>query len=177
MCRLRLGSIDQGTWNLTQASLVELYTELYTVESSSPRRRHSSLPRLTVRSAVTSVGYREATVPGAFRLHQFILSGDSLLVSKSGRKTMIMSLRREGMPSPSLSNLMVSPCFKEWLYIFYYYIDVDYMENRRYDERSDYAGGLKAGFWLAREQDDGDMAEGMTGRYISGRRLGGHRER
>ncbi|KAG2292918.1 hypothetical protein Bca52824_039587 [Brassica carinata] len=89
---------------------------------SPPRRRHSSLPRLTVRSAVTSVGYREATVPGAFRLHQFILLGDSLLVSKSGRKTMIM-----------------------WLYIFYYYIDVDYMENRRYDERSDYAGGLKAG--------------------------------
>ncbi|KAF3547901.1 hypothetical protein DY000_02009993 [Brassica cretica] len=40
-----------------------------------PRRRHSSLPRLTVRSAVTSVGYREAAVPGAFRLHQFILSG------------------------------------------------------------------------------------------------------
>ncbi|KAH0893114.1 hypothetical protein HID58_055543, partial [Brassica napus] len=105
---------------------------------SPPRRRHSSLPRLTVRSAVTSVGYREATVPGAFRLHQFILLGDSLLFSKSGRKTMIMSLRREGMPSPSLSNLM-------WLYIFYYYIDVDYMENRRYDERSDYAGGLKAG--------------------------------
>ncbi|KAF3557069.1 hypothetical protein F2Q69_00011609 [Brassica cretica] len=40
-----------------------------------PLRRHSSLPRLTVRSAVTSVGYREAAVPGAFRLHQFILSG------------------------------------------------------------------------------------------------------
>ncbi|CAF1866238.1 unnamed protein product [Brassica oleracea] len=55
------------------------------------------------------------------------------------------SLRREGMPSPSLSNLMVSPCFKLWLYIFYYYRDVDYMENRRYDERSDYGGGLKAG--------------------------------
>jgi len=55
------------------------------------------------------------------------------------------SLRREGMPSPSLSNLMVSPCFKLWLYIFYYYRDVDYMENRIYDERSDYAGGLKAG--------------------------------
>ena len=49
------------------------------------------------------------------------------------------------MPSPSLSNLMVSPCFKLWLYIFYYYRDVDYMENRIYDERSDYAGGLKAG--------------------------------
>ncbi|KAG2285760.1 hypothetical protein Bca52824_045364 [Brassica carinata] len=95
-----------------------------------PRRRHSSLPRLAVRSAVISVCYREATVPEEFQLH---------------RKTMIMSLRREGMPSPSLSNLMVSPYFKLWLYIFYYYRDVDYMDNRRYDERSDYAGGLKAG--------------------------------
>ncbi|CAN6969241.1 unnamed protein product [Brassica oleracea var. botrytis] len=34
-----------------------------------------SLPRLAVRSALTSVGYREAAVPGAFRLCQLILSG------------------------------------------------------------------------------------------------------
>ncbi|KAL0715910.1 hypothetical protein Bca4012_065232 [Brassica carinata] len=44
------------------------------------------------------------------------------------------------MPSPSLDNLMVSPCFKLWLYIFYYH-----RENGIYDEQSDYAGGLKAG--------------------------------
>ncbi|KAF2544173.1 hypothetical protein F2Q70_00034849 [Brassica cretica] len=53
-----------------------------------------SLPRLAVRSALTSVGYREAAVPGAFRLCQLILSGaiefyyteftkNRLLVSKS----------------------------------------------------------------------------------------------
>ncbi|KAL0887034.1 hypothetical protein Bca101_011017 [Brassica carinata] len=58
---------------------------------------------------------------------------------------MIMCLRSEGMPSPSLDNLMVSPCFKLWLCIFYYHRDVDYRENRIYDEQSDYAGGLKAG--------------------------------
>ncbi|KAL0733542.1 hypothetical protein Bca4012_009752 [Brassica carinata] len=54
------------------------------------------------------------------------------------------SLRSEGMRCSSVSNLMVSPCFKPGLYIFYYYRDVDYRENRRYDERSDYAGGLQA---------------------------------
>ncbi|KAG2298576.1 hypothetical protein Bca52824_035048 [Brassica carinata] len=56
-----------------------------------------------------------------------------------------LCLRSEGMPSPSLDNLMVSPCFKLWLYIFYCHRDVDYRENRIYDEQSDYAGGLKAG--------------------------------
>lgn len=41
------------------------------------------------------------------------------------------------------------------LYIFYYHRDVDYRENRRYDERSDYAGGLKAGSRIeVRERDE-----------------------
>ncbi|CAN6916839.1 unnamed protein product [Brassica oleracea var. botrytis] len=36
---------------------------------------NSSLPRLAFRSPLTSVGYREAAIPGAFRLCQLILSG------------------------------------------------------------------------------------------------------
>lgn len=41
------------------------------------------------------------------------------------------------------------------LYIFYYHRDVDYRENRRYDERNDYAGGLKAGSRIeVRERDE-----------------------
>lgn len=48
-------------------------------------------------------------------------------------------------PRFSCGKLMGSPCFKLCLYIFYYDRDVDYRENRRFDERSDYAGGLKAG--------------------------------
>ncbi|KAG2330097.1 hypothetical protein Bca4012_020348 [Brassica carinata] len=53
------------------------------------------------------------------------------------------------MPCPSLDNLMVSPCFKLWLYIFYYHRDVDY------SEQGDYAGGLKAGSRIEfRERDE-----------------------
>ena len=58
-------------------------------------------------------------------------------------------------PRFSCGNLMVSPCFKLCLYIFYYDRDVDYRENRRFDERSDYAGGLKAGSRIeVREKDE-----------------------
>ncbi|KAL0690402.1 hypothetical protein Bca4012_090080 [Brassica carinata] len=58
-------------------------------------------------------------------------------------------------PRFSCGNLMVSPCFKLCLYIFYYDRDVDYRENRRFDEQSDYAGGLKAGSRIeVREKDE-----------------------
>lgn len=46
-------------------------------------------------------------------------------------------------------------CFKLCFYIFYYDRDVDYRENCRFDEWSDYVGGLKVGSRIeVRERDE-----------------------